>query len=184
MVLFIGIGAIVVALLLNLGLTLGLATRVHKLQEEVNRGLMRDPALPRPGDVVGAFDARAIGDERVTSATLSKGVQLVGIFAPGCPDCARVRGQLLATPPPMPFVAFIDVAGSPEVELEGRAVADTMTPIAKVVITRQGEAPLLAFREAGVPTLIRLENGVVTASGHRLADVLPELPAQAPGLAA
>lgn len=39
---------------------------------------------------------------------------------------------------------------------------------------------MLAFREAGFPTLIRLEDGVVTASGHRLADIFPDMKPRPP----
>ncbi len=177
---FICIGAVAVVLVLNLVLTLGLASRLRVFQEEVARGAMRDPALPRRGDLVGTFDITTTQGERMTSAALSDGVSLVGIFAPGCSDCARVRAELLATPPPIPFVAFIDCAGSQQAEEQGRAIAEQLTPIAKVALTRTGDSAMLAFRDAGFPTLIRVERGVVTASGHRLADVLGDLQSFAP----
>jgi hypothetical protein len=179
MLVFISIGAIAVVLVLNLVMTLGLATRLRNLQSDFARGTMRDPSLPRPGDLVGHLDVTTTQGERVTNATLSEGVTLVGIFAPGCPDCARIRSQLLATPPAIPFFAFIDCTGPTLAEEQGRAVADSLTTIAKVALTRQGEPAQLAFRDSGFPTLIRLEGGVVTASGHRLADVLPDLARQA-----
>ena len=174
MIVFLCIGALALVLVLNLALTLGLATRVRTLQEEVVRGASRDPSLPRPGDAVGAFEVTTTTGERLSDATLSVDTQLVGYFAPGCADCTHVRSQLLAAPPEVPFVAFIDCSGTEEAEAEGKRVADQMAPIAKVALTRLGEPAMAAFREAGVPTLILVERGIVVASGHRLNDIFPE----------
>lgn len=178
---WICLGALAATVVLHFSMTLALARRLRSLQLEVGRSTMRDPALPRPGDVVGGFAATTTAGDIVTNESFAEGASLVGIFTPGCPDCARVREQLLASPPALPFVALIDCTLAEDLAHD---VAVALQPIAKVVLARRGDPALGAFRDAGFPTLIRVDHGVVTASGHRLADVLPDGAWFAPDVAA
>lgn len=164
------LAALALLLVANLAMTLALAQRVRSVQATVAQGLMRDPALPRPGDPVGDFAVTTIEGEKVTDAALRDGTALVGFFAPGCSTCALVRSQLLERPPSVPMFAFVDCSAD---EAEARSVATSLAAVARVALTHIGDPVTLAFREAGVPTLIRVERGSVVASGHRLADVLP-----------
>jgi hypothetical protein len=167
LVLFAALAVLTVA---NLAMTLALAQRLRGLQETVAQGAMRDPSLPRPGDRVGAFVARTLAGETVTEAEFAGGTALVGFFAPGCSTCTLVRSQLIERPPSIPMFAFVDESDN---EAAAHDVARSLARVAQVALTRVGDPVTLAFREAGVPTLIRVERGSVVASGHRLADVMP-----------
>ncbi len=151
---------------LNLVLTLGLARRVRTLQE----GSTRDPSLPHVGDRPEAFEAVTLQGERLTQSSCARGSALVGFFAPGCETCIAVRAHLLENPPGMPLYAFVV---SPERDQETEETAKSLTAIAKVAVVAYGEPASKAFGDSGYPTLIRLHDGAVTASGHRIADVLP-----------
>lgn len=164
------ITAVAALVALNLAMTLALAQRLRAVQETVAQGAMRDPSLPRPGDRVGAFTATTLAGESLTEAALADGTSLIGFFAPGCSTCALVRTQLLERPPAIRMFAFVDRSDD---EARAREVASALARVAQVALTDLGDPVTLAFREAGVPTLIRVESGSVAASGHRLADVLP-----------
>ncbi len=162
---FAGLGVALAAL--NLLMTLSLAGRVRVLQES---GALRDPALPKVGERVNAFSTTTVKGEPVTQAIFDEGPTLVGYFSPGCSNCELVRAQLLEKPPSIPLFAFVV---NDELDQLTQAVAEQLAPIARVVVSKATDAPARAFREAGYPTLIRVERGSVVASGHRLAEVLP-----------
>lgn len=163
--------AVVAALaVLNLLLTLALIKRVRVLQELVAQTPRRDPALPRPGDPVGAFQVTTQEGERLSDESLKTGVSLVGFFTPNCLPCATVRAQLLESPPAIPVLVFVE---GTEGDLEASTLAASLKHVARVAYTADNDTLHRAFRPAGYPTLIRVENGAIAASGHVLADVLP-----------
>jgi hypothetical protein len=162
-----------VLVLANLALTIALAQRVRQLQLVVAQGGMRDPALPRPGDRVGAFTLTTLAGARLTEATLGEGESLVGFFRAGCPTCSQLRTQLLAQPLAVPMLAVVVFFGHDERDRAAASiVADSLRPIAEVAVTRDDDGVVRAFRESGYPTLIRVARGHVVAAGHRLVDVL------------
>jgi thiol-disulfide isomerase/thioredoxin len=164
------VGVVGALAVLNLLLTLALLRRVRVLQELVAQAPKRNPALPRPGDAVGPFQVTTSEGERLSDEALKTGVSLVGFFTPNCLPCATARAQLLESPPTMPLVVFVE--GSPGDE-EASALAASLKRIARVAYTEDNDTLHRAFKPAGYPTLIRVENGTIAASGHVLADVLP-----------
>jgi hypothetical protein len=166
------LGALTIATVLSVAMLLALAQRVRAIHEAVNQSAPRDPTLPQPGDRVGEFEVVTTRGETVTSSTLDQGTTLVGIFTPGCPTCARVRSQLLERPPTIPFLAFVVIANENERD-DARTVADSLGGIGQVAVALAGESATRAFRDAGFPTLVRVERGNVIAAGHRLGEVLP-----------
>jgi hypothetical protein len=119
---------------------------------------------------VGTFQATTPEGELLSNESLKTGVALVGFFTTKCVPCSTLRAQLLEAPPALPLVAFVE--GSAE-DPEALAMAEALKRVARVAYTENNDALHLAFKPAGYPTLIRVENGVVAASGHFLADVLP-----------
>lgn len=164
------VGAVGALAVVNFLLSMALIRRVRVLQELVERTPQRDPNLPKTGEAIGSFQATTLQGETLSNETLKPGVSLVGFFTTHCKPCAALRAQLLESPPTLPVVAFVEgPADDPEVG----EMAEALKRIARVVYTRNNDALHQAFKPAGYPTLIRVENGVVAASGHALADVLP-----------
>lgn len=165
------VAALAVLVVVNLLLSFALIGRLRVLQEMVERGgVMKDPNLPQQGDPVRPFQAVTEEGEQLSDEALKAGVSLVGFFTSGCKPCATVRKQLLERPPTLPFMAFVD--GSPQ-DAETRELADALKKVARVAFTTPSAPPSQAFEPPGFPTLIRVEDGKVAASGNRLSDVLP-----------
>jgi hypothetical protein len=76
--------------------------------------------------------------------------------------------------PPSIFTLAV-VVSFPDAHDEAKAhdIATSLSAIAEVTLSRDDGPAVRAFREAGYPTLIRVEGGQVAAAGHRLVDVLP-----------
>lgn len=164
------VGAVGALTIVNFLLSMALIRRVRVLQELVQQTPQRDPTLPKLGAAIGAFQATTLEGEPLSNETLKPGVSLVGFFTTHCKPCAALRVQLLESPPTLPFVAFVEGnVDDPEVS----AMAEALKRIARVVYTQNNDALHQAFKPTGYPTLIRVENGVVAASGHSLAEVLP-----------
>jgi thiol-disulfide isomerase/thioredoxin len=165
-------GTVLCALVvLNPLLTLALIKRMRSLQESMaGLVLSRDPALPQPGEKVGRFSATTVDGAPFTEAVLQDGKTLVGFFAPGCRPCASLRAQLLASPPPMPLMAFVE--GAPE-EADAMALGVSLKSVARVAFLGQDDSVTRAIKQAGFPTLVIVERGVVTAAGHYLHEILP-----------
>lgn len=170
-VLAVGGAVLAVLVVLNLVLTFALIGRLRTLQETVaNQVPARDPALPKPGDEVGRFETTTSEGEPLTDNTLREGTTLVGFFTPGCRPCANVRKLLLASPPSIPLLAFVE--GSPE-DPEALALGTSLSQVARVAYLTEGDPVTQAIKQAGYPTLVLVERGVVAASGHYLHEVLP-----------
>ncbi|MFL5353356.1 TlpA family protein disulfide reductase [Archangium sp.] len=164
------VGAVGALTVVNFLLSMALIRRVRVLQELVEQTPRRDPSLPQMGAVIGSFQATTLEGEPLSNETLKPGVSLVGFFTTHCKPCAALRTQLLESPPALPFVAFVE--GSVD-DPEVGAMAEALKRIARVVYTQNNDALHQAFKPAGYPTLLRVENGVIAASGHTLAEVLP-----------
>jgi hypothetical protein len=166
------VGGVVLAVMVvgNLLLTLALVGRLRTLQEMIsNQVVLRDPALPVKGDEVGRFEAKTVQGEAFTDAVLRDGRTLVGFFASGCRPCASVRKQLLESPPGMPLMAFIE--GDPG-DPDTVALSDSLKHVARVALLSEGDSVTRAIKQAGYPTLVLVDRGVVAASGHYVHEVL------------
>ncbi len=155
--------------LVNVLLIFGVIGRVRVLQEAVQTGILRDPDLPTPGDAVGAFQVTAEDGTELSEAAVQGAAALVCFFTPGCQPCADVRAQLLARPPELPLIAFVEGASDdPEVQ----QILASLGRLGSVATTRAGDAVTRAFKPNGFPTLFRTSHGSIAAAGHRLSQVL------------
>jgi hypothetical protein len=154
--------------ILNMVLTFGLVSRIRLLQEVVQEGVFRDPDLPQPGQAVGDFSITTAQGTSLSQRDL-EGEALVGFFTSGCKPCRSLRAELERTPPSLPFIAFVDGDDDdPEVD----EIVSSLSRFARVAIVHADDAVTRAFKPTGFPTLIRTENGLVAAAGHRLNHVL------------
>jgi len=165
--------AVVVAVLavvtvLHLFITFGLIARFRVYQDGAAL-VPRDPDLPRPGEAVQSFEATTTAGTPLSAATFSSGATLVGFFTPHCGPCEQARTRLIDDPPRLPMVAFVN--GSAD-DAACQRIGDALGAIAQVAYTARNESIARAFRQAGYPTFIRVENGAVAASSHNLRDVL------------
>ncbi|NVJ07630.1 hypothetical protein HUW63_20595 [Myxococcus sp. AM001] len=166
------VGGVILSVLVvgNLLLTLALVGRLRTLQELIaNQVVLRDPALPQKGEQVGSFEATTLDGETFTDAVLREGKTLVGFFTTGCRPCSSLRKQLLDSPPGMPLMAFEGDPNDPQT-LE---LGASLKQVARVAFLTEGDSVTRAIKQAGYPTLVLVERGVVAASGHHLHEVLP-----------
>ncbi|MEO7733896.1 MAG: hypothetical protein ABIY55_23230 [Kofleriaceae bacterium] len=148
--------------------TFALIARFRAYQERTAL-VPRDPDLPAPGDRVQPFEATSAAGALLTADTLASGATLVGFFTPHCKPCELARENLVSKPPTLPMVAFIN--GSAD-DAACQQIGETLGAVAQVAYTARNETVARAFRQAGYPTFIRVENGKVAASSHNLRDVM------------
>jgi len=158
---------------LNLMLNLALVGRVRALTETVaaQGATAVDRSLPRPGRPIGSFEIETTLGERITDESLREAATLVTFFITGCTTCEGIRAELLAGPPAIPVLAFIHANGDAHA---ARAIGDALGPVARVAyFDEQNDSVGEAFGTVRYPTLLRIQDGVVAASGRRLQDVVP-----------
>jgi thiol-disulfide isomerase/thioredoxin len=148
--------------------TFALLARFRAYQESTAL-VPRDPDLPSPGERVQPFEATSAAGVLLNAGTLASGATLVGFFTPHCKPCELARAKLVSEPPALPMVAFIN--GSAD-DAACQQIGDALGAVAQVAYTARNETVTRAFRQAGYPTFIRVENGKVAASSHNLRDVM------------
>jgi hypothetical protein len=153
-----------VLVLFNLVLTFGVIRRLRELQQQP---LAQDSGLPAAGTVIAEFEVTTSAGAKITTKDLADGSYLVGFFSAWCKPCQRLKTSLLENPVGERMIAFVD---DPAGDEESRVMAAELSAIAAVVIMRD-DAVTGAFNSVSFPTLVRVTNGVITAAGHRLADI-------------
>jgi hypothetical protein len=166
--LVVTVAVLAVITALHVLVTFGLIARFRAYQDSTAL-VPRDPDLPAPGDVVQPFDVTSAAGARLSAETLASGSTLVAFLTPHCGPCEQARAQLVSDPPALPVVAFIN--GSAD-DAACTQIGAALAAVAQVAYTTGRDAVARAFRQAGYPTFIRVENGAVAASSHKLRDVL------------
>jgi hypothetical protein len=166
---FVVVALAIVIGLFNLVLSFGLIGRVRVLQDAVQAGFLRNPDLPAPGTAVGAFQVTTEDGTQLSEAAIQGDPALICFMTPGCRPCAELRAQLLASPPALRMIAFVE--GTRE-DPEVRQIVDSLRGLGAVATIHEDDAVTRAFKPAGFPTLIRTANGNIAAAGHRLSQVL------------
>jgi len=151
---------------LNLLLTLVLVRRVRPLQKLIEERGIPDAMLPRIGRSVAPFRVEMADGSVITDDALRTGTTLVGFFLPHCPSCDRMVARMIEEPPPWPLLAFVEGApGDPEALAEVEKLAAVGRP---GLATDEVQRAVGLSDSAAFPTLVRIDNGVVTAAGRRL----------------
>lgn len=170
MTLYLISGVLAVFVVINMLLTFALVGRIRLIQETVAAGgAPRDPDLLAPGESIQPFEAITRTGDRLTEANLAVGATLIGFFTPNCKPCEESRSQLLGSPPRLPLIAFVESTGDDD---DAAAIAASLSAIARVAYTLDNDSVRRAFRPTSYPTFVRVENGAVAASGHKLREVL------------
>lgn len=157
--------ALAIVVLLNLLLTVGVIRRLRLEAPE-------RPALsvPRVGMRVPNFSENSTSGDVVDRGWIREQSPLiVGFFAPDCPACARLKREIRRKPPQGPFLAF--VREDTQAEKTDPELVDLLMELATVVQFQMWGDTLETWDVNAFPTLLRVENGFVTASGHTLEDV-------------
>ena len=152
----------------DLMFSLALARRIRLVADgDVHRN-ERPAPVPAVGHVVAPFETRTVSGDRLTLADFAS--PSVAVFATaGCSPCERLKDAILADPPAEALRVFIYGAtgnGLPPIATELAAISD------EVVWMGTDDALPRAFGGViGYPTLLRVVNGVVVASGTKLGDI-------------
>lgn len=158
--------ALAILALANLLLLLGVLSRLRLLHTAARARAPMD-RLPEVGRAVRAFEVAATGGALVTDRAFAAGTTIVGFFTTGCRKCARIRAALVETPPAHPTIVMIH--GDPG-DAETLAMGAALTHVGQIAYFEDlGVAR--AFGVLGYPTLLRIEDGRITAAGRALEDV-------------
>jgi thiol-disulfide isomerase/thioredoxin len=150
----------------NLLLSLVLVRRVRPLQKLIEERGIPDQMLPRIGTSVAPFRVQMADGSVVTDEAVRTGTTLIGFFLPHCPSCDRMVARMIEEPPPWPLLAFVE--GAPE-DPDARAEVEKLAAVGRPgLASAEVERAVGLSDSAAFPTLVRIENGIVTAAGRRL----------------
>jgi hypothetical protein len=154
--------------LVNLGLTYALIRRVNAIQaqpQSIDYGL-----IPAAGHRIGDFAARATDNREITEREFKGPDTFAAFVMVGCGPCHRLAEELSQmAPPELPLLLFI-ASGQGEDEEAARIAAQVPFAAAVCVIESTG-AVVEAFGLSGFPTVARVGEGIVRATGLSLDSV-------------
>jgi hypothetical protein len=162
------VALLAVLVVLNLALTLAMVRRLRDLQA----GTTPSPHLPevgmRPGELL-ARSADGDGFDAMTFGRQSNGRGLLAVVSPGCASCRQLLDALESFDADTARTVVVVGDGS---HPETRGLLEAASRVARSGLVSETQllsclGPVDAF-----PTLLRVEDGRVTAAGHRLNDVL------------
>jgi hypothetical protein len=154
--------------LVDLVLTYGLIRRVNSIQAQPHS---IDPGLvPAAGHRIGDFVAKATDNREITEREF-KGLETFAAFVMvGCGPCHRLAEELSQmAPPELPLLLFI--ASSQGADEEVARIAAQVPFAAAVCVVEPTGAVTEAFGVSGFPTVIRVGEGTVRATGLSLESV-------------
>jgi thiol-disulfide isomerase/thioredoxin len=154
--------------------TLAVLGKLRVAQRHVEQtGGLPDPLLPPRGLRVGAFCVPlACGPPgELTDAALRDRTVVVGFFTTSCLLCEAVCEQIEEAPLGAPLLALVHAEPSDSPAAVARIV-HRLSGIAQVAYLDEAAKRAFAFRDdSGFPTLVKLRNGQVIASGHGVAEL-------------
>ena len=151
---------------LNMVLSLALVRRIRPLQILIEERGIPDGMLPRIGASVARFRVELADGSVVTDEAVRTGTTLIGFFLPHCPSCDRMYARMREEPLPWPLLAFVEGAAE---DPDARAVLEKFAAVGRTGIANDEVQRAVGLGEnAAFPTLVRIENGIVTAAGRRL----------------
>ncbi|WP_405358874.1 hypothetical protein OG535_05965 [Kitasatospora sp. NBC_00085] len=154
----------------NLVLTFAVIRRLRTLEEG---GPGAPDALPAVGTAVGEFSAVTTFGEELTVADVASGDAFAGFVMVGCTPCGTLIDSLAGGAATGADDPLFFVIGDPE-SPETRRMTAALGAVGRVAVVAEKSSATAAFGQVGAfPTLLRLKDGVITAAGHELADVVP-----------
>lgn len=167
---------VVVALVagLNVLFSLALARRLRLLGEQGTGRSASDETkalVPSIGHVVSPFETKTVGGTSLTDADFNSSSSLVLFASVGCSPCERLKTELLENPPSEIVRVFVHGSDSDQPPPFAAALEAISN---EVVWMGSDETARRVFGDVGLfPTILRIVNGVVVASGTRLEDIPP-----------
>lgn len=154
--------------LVDLVLTYGLIRRVNSIQAQPHSTEHSlDPAV---GHRIGDFVAKASDNREITEREFEGSETFAAFVMVGCGPCHRLAEELSQmAPPELPLLLFI--ASSPGEEEEAAGIAAQVPFAAAVCIIEATGTVTEAFGVTGFPTVIRVGDGTVRATGLSLESV-------------
>jgi hypothetical protein len=149
---------------INVVLTLALVRRVRLLQARVT---VPEGGFPAPGRTIGQFSAVDVEGAPVELEQTSGSELNVAFLSPSCAPCRELLQRVTEAPPPAPFVSFVladDTSAS-------AGMVEALLPLGRVAVIEAEGGAAEAFGITAYPTLVRVRDGVVVASGGSLAAI-------------
>jgi thiol-disulfide isomerase/thioredoxin len=158
-------------------LSIAVAANFLLLLAVVRRLRMQQPPpppmfdMPKVGVRVPAFGAVDVEGETVDDGFCVENSEVViAFFADNCEPCERLKAQLLRNPLEDPLLAFVQVSAGSGTQHQTFVSALAGLGARTVLIDRDSDIRE-RFAISAFPTLLRVQNAVVVASGVRLTDV-------------
>ena len=89
-----------------------------------------------------------------------------------CEPCRRAITELSTMPGPLPWPLYVVIIRTDADDDDALEVAGQMPAGSRVGVIAAAEAPLEAFGIDGYPTVLTIEDGIIRASGFRVAALL------------
>lgn len=130
-------------------------------------------SLPASGSLAPTFAVTTTSGDAIDGAGFYRGRSVIlGFFSTNCPACERIRAELQRAPLSEPFLAFVRAPLPGERRNDSDAFVDAFTRSGALVSTyAEGDGIVENFSIRALPTLLRVDNGVIAASSFRLADI-------------
>jgi hypothetical protein len=127
---------------------------------------------PAPGREVGQFRVPLLGGGEFSRETLAAPRTLAVFLTTSCEPCRRAITELSTMPGPLLWPLYVVIIRTDADDDDALGVADQMPAGSRVGVIAASEAPLEAFGIDGYPTVLTIEDGIIRASGFRVAALL------------
>ncbi|MFD5387903.1 TlpA family protein disulfide reductase [Streptomyces sp. NPDC127074] len=165
-------GVIFVGLLclLDLVLTFGVIRRLREQEPAEATGGLRDaPSVLAPGSTVAAFSALDMMGGKLTRESLAEGLAIT-FLSPGCPACEEVLPLVVERARQYGADQVLAVVVREEGDdADPAEFMERLSPVARVVVTDQGDELTEAFALTGMPAYVAMgPEGRIADSGRTL----------------
>jgi thiol-disulfide isomerase/thioredoxin len=158
----------------ELATTLAVLGKLRVAQRHIEQtGGLPDPLLPPRGTRVGPFRAPLADGPpgEITNAALRGRTVIIGFFTSNCLQCEAVCEQIEETPLGAPLIALVYTEPSDPPAAVSR-ILRRLAGLAQVAYLDAESQAAFAFRDdSGFPTLVKLQDGIVVAAGHGVAEL-------------
>jgi hypothetical protein len=150
----------------DLLISFALIRRVAALQAQGTAELS-GPAIGRE---VGQFRVPLLGGGEFSRDQLAAPRTLAVFLTTSCEPCRKAITELSVMPGPLPWPLYVVIIATDADD--AFEVAAQMPAGSRVGVITAAEAPLEAFGIDGYPTVLTIEDGIIRASGFRVAALL------------
>lgn len=154
--------------LANLLFLYGVIRRMRALEKRV---VDADPPTgPQPGHRIGQFSATTLDGQDVGTADLAGTDTLVVLLTVGCGACDKIVGELPEVVDDASLLILVQAGPSEDSDQLVSSVRGSAATDARIAVVPYGPVAS-AFDVTAFPTVIRVSDGIVRASGYSFADV-------------